>query len=248
MISGATSCCGCCTARGCRSRSGWRRRWRRPSSAPRRGCWRPGAAASRMRWSCGWRISCWPCPHCRCWCCWPRRTRRASACRRAARPPAMCCASSPSSRSSAGSAWRASHGRRRWPPSRATMCAPRGRWARARRASCSAMSCRRWPPPVAVATALAVAGAILAESTLSFLGLGISPPAPSWGNMLANAQELVFSAPWAAVWPGLAIMVTVGGLHAGCRWRAAARRRRMMGREMARALVRGPPAPLWHAA
>lgn len=64
-------------------------------------------------------------------------------------------------------------------------------------------------PPVAVATALAVAGAILAESTLSFLGLGISPPSPSWGNMLANAQELVFSAPWAAVWPGLAIMVTV---------------------------------------
>ncbi|MFN6956755.1 MAG: ABC transporter permease, partial [Acetobacteraceae bacterium] len=62
---------------------------------------------------------------------------------------------------------------------------------------------------VAVATALAVAGAILAESTLSFLGLGISPPAPSWGNMLANAQELVFSAPWAAVWPGLAIMATV---------------------------------------
>lgn len=64
-------------------------------------------------------------------------------------------------------------------------------------------------PPIAVVTALAVAGAILAESTLSFLGLGISPPAPSWGNMLANAQELVFSAPWAAVWPGLAIMATV---------------------------------------
>lgn len=66
-------------------------------------------------------------------------------------------------------------------------------------------------PPVAVATALAVAGAILAESTLSFLGLGISPPAPSWGNMLANAQDLVFSAPWAAVWPGLTIMATVAG-------------------------------------
>lgn len=65
--------------------------------------------------------------------------------------------------------------------------------------------------PVAVATALAVAGAILAESTLSFLGLGIAPPAPSWGNMLANAQELVFSAPMAAVWPGLAILATVAG-------------------------------------
>lgn len=66
-------------------------------------------------------------------------------------------------------------------------------------------------PPVAVATALAVAGAILAESTLSFLGLGIQPPAPSWGNMLANAQELVFSAPMAAVWPGLAILAAVAG-------------------------------------
>jgi peptide/nickel transport system permease protein len=65
--------------------------------------------------------------------------------------------------------------------------------------------------PVAVATALAVAGAILAESTLSFLGLGIAPPAASWGNMLANAQELVFSAPLAAVWPGLAILVAVAG-------------------------------------
>jgi peptide/nickel transport system permease protein len=65
--------------------------------------------------------------------------------------------------------------------------------------------------PVAVATALAVAGAILAESTLSFLGLGIAPPAASWGNMLANAQDLVFSAPWAAVWPGLAILLAVAG-------------------------------------
>jgi len=65
--------------------------------------------------------------------------------------------------------------------------------------------------PVTVAAALAVAGAILAESTLSFLGLGIAPPAPSWGNMLANAQELVFSAPLAAVWPGLAILLAVAG-------------------------------------
>ncbi len=63
--------------------------------------------------------------------------------------------------------------------------------------------------PIAVAAALAVAGAILAESTLSFLGLGISPPAASWGNMLSNAQELVFSAPLAALWPGLAILLTV---------------------------------------
>jgi peptide/nickel transport system permease protein len=63
--------------------------------------------------------------------------------------------------------------------------------------------------PIAVATALSVAGAILAESTLSFLGLGIQPPAPSWGNMLSNAQEMVFSAPLTAVWPGLAILLAV---------------------------------------
>ncbi|WP_159992701.1 ABC transporter permease [Roseomonas sp. 18066] len=65
--------------------------------------------------------------------------------------------------------------------------------------------------PVAVAGALAVAGAILAESVLSFLGLGIQPPAPSWGNMLANAQEAVFEAPLAALWPGLAILAAVAG-------------------------------------
>jgi len=65
--------------------------------------------------------------------------------------------------------------------------------------------------PITVASALAVAGAILAESTLSFLGLGIQPPAPSWGNMLSNAQEMVFSAPLVAVWPGLAILLAVAG-------------------------------------
>ena len=65
--------------------------------------------------------------------------------------------------------------------------------------------------PLSVATALAVAGAILAESTLSFLGLGIQPPAPSWGNMLSNAQEMVFSAPMGAVWPGLFILAAVAG-------------------------------------
>jgi peptide/nickel transport system permease protein len=65
--------------------------------------------------------------------------------------------------------------------------------------------------PITVATALAVAGAILAESTLSFLGLGIQPPVPSWGNMLSNAQEMVFSAPLVAVWPGLMILLAVAG-------------------------------------
>ncbi|WP_160119561.1 ABC transporter permease [Rhodovarius lipocyclicus] len=67
--------------------------------------------------------------------------------------------------------------------------------------------------PVAVATALAVGGAILAESALSFLGLGIAPPAASWGNMLAGAQEAVFQAPLVALWPGLAILLTVLGCN-----------------------------------
>lgn len=67
--------------------------------------------------------------------------------------------------------------------------------------------------PIAIATALAVGGAILAESTLSFLGLGIAPPAASWGNMLANAQELAFNAPLAALWPGLAILLAVLGCN-----------------------------------
>lgn len=66
-------------------------------------------------------------------------------------------------------------------------------------------------PSIAVAASLTAAGAILAESTLSFLGLGIQPPAPSWGNMLANAQDLVLCAPEVAIWPGLAIMLAVAG-------------------------------------
>jgi peptide/nickel transport system permease protein len=63
--------------------------------------------------------------------------------------------------------------------------------------------------PVGTATTLAVGGTILTESVLSFLGLGIQPPTASWGNMLANAQELVFAAPLQAVWPGAAIFITV---------------------------------------
>ena len=62
---------------------------------------------------------------------------------------------------------------------------------------------------VAVASTQTVGAVILLESVLSFLGLGIQPPLPSWGNMLANAQDLVFASPMAAVWPGLAIFLTV---------------------------------------
>ena len=63
--------------------------------------------------------------------------------------------------------------------------------------------------PIVVATTLSVGGIILLESTLSFLGLGIQPPMASWGAMLTNAQDLIWSAPMLAVWPGLAIFVTV---------------------------------------
>ncbi len=63
--------------------------------------------------------------------------------------------------------------------------------------------------PILVATTLSVGNIILLESVLSFLGLGIQPPTPSWGNMLTNAQDLIYSAPWLAIWPGLLIFVTV---------------------------------------
>ncbi len=63
--------------------------------------------------------------------------------------------------------------------------------------------------PVIVATTLSIGNVILLESVLSFLGLGIQPPLPSWGNMLTGAQETLWSAPMLAVWPGLLIFVTV---------------------------------------
>jgi len=63
--------------------------------------------------------------------------------------------------------------------------------------------------PVIVATSLAAGNVILLESVLSFLGLGIQPPLPSWGNLLTNAQELIWSAPSLAFYPGVLIFVTV---------------------------------------
>jgi peptide/nickel transport system permease protein len=63
--------------------------------------------------------------------------------------------------------------------------------------------------PIIVATTLSVGNVILTESVLSFLGLGIQPPLPSWGNMLTNAQELIWQAPALAIYPGLLIFVTV---------------------------------------
>ena len=63
--------------------------------------------------------------------------------------------------------------------------------------------------PAIVATTLGVGNAILLESGLSFLGLGIQPPRPSWGNMIAGGRELIVIAPWVAVAPGLALVATV---------------------------------------
>ncbi|HZQ00818.1 MAG TPA: ABC transporter permease [Reyranella sp.] len=60
-----------------------------------------------------------------------------------------------------------------------------------------------------VATSMSAGGLILLESTLSFLNLGIQPPAASWGNMLTRAQDLLQDAPMQAVWPGLLIFATV---------------------------------------
>ncbi|HYG87824.1 MAG TPA: ABC transporter permease [Azospirillum sp.] len=64
-------------------------------------------------------------------------------------------------------------------------------------------------PPLLVQATLTVASAIIAEASLSFLGLGLQPPAPSWGSMLNTAQRFLATAPWMAIWPGLAIFATV---------------------------------------
>lgn len=64
-------------------------------------------------------------------------------------------------------------------------------------------------PALLVQATLTIATAIIAEASLSFLGLGQQPPAPSWGSMLNAAQRFLTNAPWMAVWPGLAIFVTV---------------------------------------
>ena len=63
--------------------------------------------------------------------------------------------------------------------------------------------------PAVVATTLGVGNAILLESGLSFLGLGIQPPQPSWGNMIAGGRDLIVTAPWVAIAPGVALIATV---------------------------------------
>ena len=64
-------------------------------------------------------------------------------------------------------------------------------------------------PPLIVQSTLAIAAAIIAEASLSFLGLGQQPPAPSWGSMLNTAKSYVDNAPWMAIWPGLSIFLLV---------------------------------------
>ncbi|MBR0794759.1 ABC transporter permease [Bradyrhizobium jicamae] len=64
-------------------------------------------------------------------------------------------------------------------------------------------------PALLVQATLSIAAAIIAEAALSFLGLGQQPPAPSWGSMLNAAQRFLTSAPWMAIWPGLAIFLVV---------------------------------------
>lgn len=64
-------------------------------------------------------------------------------------------------------------------------------------------------PALIVQATLAIAAAVIAEASLSFLGLGQQPPAPSWGSMLNTAKNYVDSAPWMAVWPGVSIFVLV---------------------------------------
>ncbi len=64
-------------------------------------------------------------------------------------------------------------------------------------------------PSMLVASTLGVGQAVLAESTLSYLGVGVQPPTASWGNMLSHAQSYIFASPLLALWPGIAILLTV---------------------------------------
>ena len=64
-------------------------------------------------------------------------------------------------------------------------------------------------PALIVQATISIATAIIAEASLSFLGLGQQPPAPSWGSMLNTAQRFLTNAPWMAIWPGLAIFLVV---------------------------------------
>ena len=68
-------------------------------------------------------------------------------------------------------------------------------------------------PSLLSACALGLSNAILAEAAMSYLGLGIQPPAPSWGRMLSESQNFLFNAPWCALAPGFCIMLAVLAFH-----------------------------------
>lgn len=68
-------------------------------------------------------------------------------------------------------------------------------------------------PPLLVLTSVSMAGAVLAEAALAFLGLGVAPPTPSWGVMLTDAQAYIFLDYNLAIWPGLAIFLVVFGFN-----------------------------------
>jgi peptide/nickel transport system permease protein len=68
-------------------------------------------------------------------------------------------------------------------------------------------------PPLLSAAALGLSNAILAESAMSYLGLGIQPPLPSWGRMLSESQNFLINAPWCALTPGFCIILTVIVFH-----------------------------------
>jgi peptide/nickel transport system permease protein len=67
--------------------------------------------------------------------------------------------------------------------------------------------------PVLVSATLGIAAAILTESALSFLGLGVQPPVPSWGNILMEGKDVMEIAPWLSVFPGMCILLTVLGYN-----------------------------------
>jgi peptide/nickel transport system permease protein len=67
--------------------------------------------------------------------------------------------------------------------------------------------------PVYVVATLGIGGAILTESALSFLGIGVQPPTPSWGNILTQAKDTIEVAWWLSLYPGLAIFLTVMGYN-----------------------------------
>jgi peptide/nickel transport system permease protein len=68
-------------------------------------------------------------------------------------------------------------------------------------------------PPILVQSTLTIAAAIIAEASLSFLGLGQQPPDPSWGSMLNTAKNFLNQAPWMAMWPGISIFLVVLGFN-----------------------------------